>query len=209
MRSGLNCALAYTDGKTTYTYRVRAGDIGHGVRMIFAEDQGRTTRSYYPHKTANADFTIQVLLKDWDERADFMSWLASYAQWALDPNASRTVFPFMSVSVPARDFAQRGLPLTGYEWGAHVGMMAFTPTIGFQAGLSPGQPNTSITVSSVVNKWAAFASDPAIKYFYPFGTQLQGSQVPENYGQVTPPSPTAPPAIPPGFQGPFTVDVSG
>jgi len=198
-RAGLNGRLAYTDGKTTYTYQVRVGDVGYGVRMIAVEDQGRTTRSYYPHKTANSKFSIQVLLKDWDERSDFMSWLANYAQWALDPNTARTVFPFLSVSVPVRKFAQRGIPLSGFEWGAHVGMMAFTPTITFEAGLSPGQPNASITVSSVVNQWSAFGSDPAIKYFYPFGTQLAASQVPQDYGQVVPPSPTAPPVTPPNI----------
>lgn len=208
-RAGLNGRLAYTDGKMTYTYRVRVGDIGYGVAMVAAEDQGRTTRAYYPHKTANSRFSIQVLLKNWDERSDFMSWLAGYAQWALDPNAARTVFPFMSVSVPVREFAQRGLPLSGYEWGAHVGMMAFTPVITFEAGLSPGQPNANISVSSVVNQWSAFGSDPAIRYFYPFGTQLAASQVPQDYGVVVPASPTAPPAAPRNVTGPLGSDVSG
>jgi hypothetical protein len=208
-RSGLNCRLAYTDGKTTYTYRVRVGDIGYGVKMVAVEDQGRTTRAYYPHKTANSKFSVQVLLKDWDERSDLFSWLASYAQWALDPNSAGTVFPFMTVSVPARNFSQRGLPLTGYEWGAHTGMMAFTPTITFEAGMSPGQPNTAITVSSVINQWSAFGSDPAIQYFYPFGTQLAASQVPQDYGQVVPPSPVPPSVLPPNVLRAETPDVSG
>jgi hypothetical protein len=208
-RAGLNGLLAYSDGKTVHTYQVRVGDVGFGVRMIAVEDQGRVTRSYYPHKTANSQFSLQVLLKDWDERADFMNWLSGYAQWALDPNAARTVFPFMSVSVPVRDFAQRGLPLKGYEWGAHTGMMAFSPTITFEAALSPGQPNASITVSSVVNQWSAFGSDPAIQYFYPFGTQLAASQVPQDYGQVIPPSPVPPPVLPPNVAHAESIDVSG
>lgn len=193
MRAGLNGLLAYTRPGATYTYRVRVGDIGHGVHMVSAEDQGRTSRSYYPHRTATQAFSIQVLLKNWDERSDFMSWLAGYAQWALDPNVSRVVFPFMSVSVPDRNFAQRGLPKSGFEWGAHTGMMAFSPVIGFDAGLSPGQPNATISVSSVVNTGPAFASGPAVRYFYPFGTQLAAAEVPQDYGLITPPALAPPP----------------
>lgn len=199
-RKGLNCTFSYVNGSTR-TYSVRAGDLGYGVQMVAAEDEGRINRAYYPHKTANQQFSVQVLLKNWDERSDFMNWLAGYAQWALDPNVARTVFPFMSVAVPGRNYYQTGLPLTGYEWGAHTGMMMFTPTIVFETGLSPGQQGTGITVSSVVNQWSAFASDPAIQYFYPFGSQLAASQVPQDYGTVIapspPPPPTAPPAPPP------------
>jgi hypothetical protein len=195
-RKGLNCTLSYVNGATR-TYSVRAGELGYGVQMVAAEDEARITRAYYPHKSASQQFSVQVLLKNWDERSDFMNWLTAYAQWALDPNAARTVFPFMSVAVPARNYYQTGLPLTGYEWGAHTGMMMFTPTIVFEAGLSPGQQGTGITVSSVTNKWTAFASDPAIQYFYPFGSQLQGTQVPQDYGSVLPPSPPPPPTAPP------------
>lgn len=187
-RKGLNCTLSYKDGKTTHTYQVRAGDLGFGVQMVAAEDQARMIRAYYPHKTANQQFSVQVLLKNWAERNDFTNWLTTYALWALDPDVSRSVFPLLSVQVPARSFYQRGVPLTGFEWGAHTGQMMFTPTFVFETGYSPGQQGGGVNVSTVINKWSAFGSDPAIKYFYPFGTQLQASQVPvTSNGSVTPP----------------------
>lgn len=185
-RRGLNCTLSYKNGKTTHTYRMRAGNISYGVHLVHAEDAGRIYRSFYPHKTANQQFSVQFLLKDWAERTDFTDWLTTYALWALDPNASRQVFPHLKVDIPSRNFARHGLPLTGYEWGAHTGMMLFTPTFVFEASLSPGQASSRVTVSSVTNKWSAFGSDPAIRYFYPFGTQLQASEVPTDYGKVTP-----------------------
>jgi hypothetical protein len=196
-RQGLNGIFSYTDGTTAYTYQFRAGIIGYGVDMVYAEDQARTTRSYYPHRSANQQFSIQVLLKSWDERSDFVSWMSSYAQYALDPNAVRTVFPFMQVTVPARNFSQQGMPLSGYEWGAHVGMMAFSPVFTFEAAQSPGQVSSSVVTSSVTNQASAFASDPAVQYFYPFGTQLEASQVPQDYGQVLPPASAPPAAAPP------------
>jgi hypothetical protein len=203
-RQGLNCTLSYKNGSVLNTYQVRAGDLGYGVQMVAAEDQGRVTRAYYPHKSANQQFTLQILLKNWAERTDFTNWLTVYAQWALDPNVARTVFPFLSVQVPSRNFYQRGLPLTGYEWGAHTGMMMFSPTFVFETGLSPGQSSTSIDVSSVINQWSAFQSDPSIQYFYPFGTQLSASQIPaaaapQDYGQVIPPAPSPPVIISPSF----------
>lgn len=193
-RQGLNGTLAYTDGSASYTYQVRVGDIGYGVDMIFAQDQGRTQRSFYPHRSANQQFSVQVLLLDWDERQDLMTWMTSYAQYALDPTAVRTVFPFMQVTCPARNFSQQGMPLSGYEWGAHVGMMAFSPVFTFEAAQSPGQVSAAVVTSSVVNASGAYASDPAVQYFYPFSTQLDASQVPQDYGQVIPSPGTVPSA---------------
>lgn len=192
-RQGLNGTFSYTDGTTAYTYQFRAGSLGYGTDMVYAEDQGRTQRAYYPHRTASQQFSVQVLLKNWDERADFMSWITGYAQFALDPNLVRTVFPFMQVTVPVRSFAQQGMPLSGYEWGAHSGMMAFSPVFTFEAAQSPGQAANSFTASSV-NASTAYASDPAVQYFYPFSTQLEASQVPVDYGQVLPDPGTAPSA---------------
>jgi hypothetical protein len=192
-RQGLNGTFTYTDGASAYTYQVRVGDIGYGVDMIYAEDQGRTQRSFYPHRSANQKFSVQVLLKSWDERQDLMTWMTSYAQYALDPTAVRTSFPFMTVTCPVRNFTALGMPLSGYEWGAHAGMMAFSPVFTFEAGQSPGQVSSSVVTSSVVGASAAYASDPAVQYFYPFSTQLAASQVPQDYGQVVP-SPGTPPA---------------
>jgi hypothetical protein len=55
--------------------------------------------------------------------------------------------------------------------------MMFTPQVLFEAAQSPGSTAQAV-VSSVLNQWSAFASDPSIQYFYPFGTQLSGSQQP-------------------------------
>lgn len=190
-RQGLNGTMTYTDGTATYTYQVRIGQIGYGVDMIFGEDQGRTQRSFYPHRTANQQFSVQVLLKNWDERSDFVSWMVSYAQFALDPTAVRATFPFMQVLCPVRNFSQQGMPLSGYEWGAHTGMMAFSPVFVFEAATSPGQNSTALTVSTVTGTTTAYASDPAIQYFYPFSTQLAAGDVPQDYGQVVPSSTSA------------------
>jgi len=199
-RQGLNATFSYPDAQgVTHAYQVRAGDLSHGVQMISAEDQGRTTRAYYPHKSARQQFSVQVLLKDWDERLDFNAWMASFAQLVLDPNVAWTSFPLMVVTVPSRGFTEHGIPLVGYEWGAHTGMMMFTPQFIFEAGLSPHQPAV-VAASSVVNKWSAYASDPAIQYFYPFGDQLSGTQVPFNYGTAAPSSPVTIPYAP--GQGP-------
>jgi hypothetical protein len=58
----------------------------------------------------------------------------------------------------------------------------------------------------VINKWTAFSSDTAIRYFYPFGTQLSGTQqgsyasitYPGDPAQFNPAPPAAPPPLGPG-----------
>lgn len=198
--------MSYPDSKgNTQTYQVRAGVLAHGIEMVFTESEARTARAFYPHRTATEQFQVTVLLKDWNERNDLVSWLSSYANYAIDPDIVQAQFPWMTVAVPSRGFRQTGVPLTGYEWGAHTGQMMFSPVIVFESAQSPGssgQPD----VSSVINKWSAFASDPNVQYFYPFGTQLSGTQQPQGvtYYNGSPaaysspnPGPSKAPAPPP------------
>jgi hypothetical protein len=202
-RQGLNCKLSYTDaGGVNHVYQIRAGQLGYGVEMISAESAARTQRAYYPHRSAMQQFTVQALLKDWDERTDFTNWLSSYAAYALNPDTTQQYFPFMTVSVPLRNFLQYGVPLQGYEWGAHTGMMMFATDIVFEAATSPGQSPNAPAVSSVINQWTAFSSDEAIEYFYPFGIQLAANQQ-GNYAQIQYPGdptqftgPSTPPSSP-------------
>jgi hypothetical protein len=178
-RAGLNCTLSYPDaGGVTHAYQVRAGAIGHGIQMIYTESEARTARAFYPHRSAMEQFSIVVLLKNWDERTDFVNWLSTYANYAVNPDVIQSSFPWMQCAVPSRGFQQWGVPLTGYEWGAHTGMMMFTPQIMFESAQSPGSSPSTPDYSTVINQWTAFAADPAIQYFYPFGTQLSGTQQP-------------------------------
>ncbi len=208
-RLGLNCTLSYQQGSAVRQYRVRAGDISHGVQMIASESVARTQRAYYPHRTAESQFAVVILLKNWDERSDFTSWMATYGEYAVDPDIAQSIFPWMTVTIPSRDFSKQGVPLAGYQWGAHTGQMMFTPQVVFEAASSPGQHAGLPDVSSVINKWSAFGQDQAIQYFYPIGTQLAGDQkgtyqginYPGDPGQFNPPPPPPPPVLPPG-QGP-------
>ena len=193
-RNGLNCTMSFTGSGAgeQHSYRVRAGNLGYGVQMIATESTARVFRAYYPHRPANQQFSVQVLLKDWTERTHFVTWLHNYANWAIDQNAVRLADPFMTVSVPRRNFFERGMPIMGYEWGAHTGMMMFTPTIVFEPAFSPGQGSPSIIPSGIANEAQAFRSDPAIRYFYPFGTQLSGDQQPKDASHVRKPHATPP-----------------
>lgn len=157
------------------TYQVRCSAVTHGRQMVFDESTGRKTRSFYPHQAAPEQFMIQVDLKGYGERTDFIDWMASYGSYVIDPDNSSLDFPSMQVSVPAVEFMQRGVPLTGYEWGDHVGSMLWQLQMVFEAAIDPADPSKP-DVSYVKDKWDAFAKDKAIQYFYPFGTQLSGDQ---------------------------------
>lgn len=188
-RKGLNATLSYKRGGATRAYRVRCNKIVHGTQMIADESQARLRRAYYPHRVSTQQFGIGVLLIGWAERKSFSNWLSTYASYALDPDVGGTNYPTMYVSVPSREFGQRGVPLTGFEWGDHVGSMVFTPTVMFEAAYEPwdkAQPD----ITRVENTWAAFAKDDAVKYFYPFGTQLSGEDAPTgNYDKPIYPGP--------------------
>jgi hypothetical protein len=199
-RQGLNCTLSYKRGSTIRAYRVRCAGIQHGTQMIADESQSRLRRAYYPHRVSTQQFAISIELKGYPEHKDLSNWLSGYASYALDPDLATADYPTMSVVCPARDFVHRGVPLTGFQWGDHVGSMVFNPTIVFEAAYEPWD-KAKPAVTRVVNAWDAFRKDDAIKYFYPFGTQLSGEKAPTgDYDQpVYPPDPANPGAPPDGI----------
>lgn len=183
-RQGLNATLSYArSSSVTRVYRVRCNKVVHGIQMVSDESQARMRRAYYPHRVTTQKFAISVLLSGFNERQDFTSWMSDYASFALDPDFGGGDYPTMSVVVPSYEFNQRGVPLTGYEWGDHVGSMVFNPQVIFEAAYEPWQ-KAKPTVTHVDATWSAFAQDPAIKYFYPFGEQLSGEQTPDRYDKV-------------------------
>lgn len=180
-RFGLNATLSYKAGSATRAYRVRCVGIRHGTQMIAEESQARVRRAYYPHRVSTQQFAITVALMGWNERKSFSNWLGTYAGHALNPDIGGTNYPTMLVTVPSREFVHRGVPLTGFEWGDHVGSMVFSPMIVFEAAYEPWD-KAKPAVTRVENSWYAFQKDKAIQYFYPFGTQLAGDETPEgNY----------------------------
>lgn len=177
-RQGLNATLSYQRGGSTSAYRVRCSGIQHGTQMIAEESKSRLRRAYYPHRVSTQQFAITVQLKGYAEHRSLSTWLAGYSSYALDPDInSGTDYPTMFVSVPSYEFTHRGVPLSGYEWGDHVGSMLFNTTILFEAAYEPWA-KAKPAVTRVENEWYAFSKDEAIKYFYPFGTQLSGEQAP-------------------------------
>lgn len=182
-RQGLNATLSYRRGTSTRAYRIRVGAIVHGAEMVYDESQARLRRAFYPHRVTTQRFSITVLLKNYDERRSFTNWMSSYLGYALDPDLSAKEYPTMLITVPSYEFSQRGVPLTGYEWGDHVGSMVFNPTILFEAAYEPWD-KTKPAVTRVENAWRGIAKDKAIHFFYPFGTQLKGDEEPNNYDKV-------------------------
>lgn len=205
-RKGLNATLTYQRGGVQRAYRVRCDMIAHGTQMVAEESQARLRRAYYPHRVSTQQFSIRVILIGYPERRSLSNWLASYSSFVLDPDISGINYPTMSVTVPSRDFSQRGVPLSGFEWGDHVGSMVFTPTITFEPAYEPWD-KAKPAITRVEDTWQAFSKDDAVKYFYPFSTQLTGDNAPtgtydqpiypaDDNGQPDPDDNTGPKTIP-------------
>lgn len=182
-RQGLNATLSYKRGSTTRQYKVRVNSISHGHQMIYDESQARLRRAFYPHRVTTRRFFIGVVLKGYEERRSFTNWMSSYLGYALNPDLATNADPTMFISVPSYEFTHRGIPLSGYEWGDHVGSMIFNPVLAFEAAYEPWDKSKP-AVTRVDNTWQAFSSDKAIQHFYPFGTQLSGDDVPRDYDKV-------------------------
>jgi hypothetical protein len=173
-RKGLNCTLSYMKGKTRHAYRVRANILTHGMKVIYDESDARVRHALYPHRLSSAQFTIGVELIGTPERKSLSDWLASYADAVLDLDLASGEFPSMLVVIPKRNFVRRGVPLSGFEWGDHVGAMVFTPQITFETAAEPGETNPS--VSRFVGLVAQ--TDKDIRYFYPMSHLLNGNEAP-------------------------------
>lgn len=172
-RRGLNCSLTYLRGGTVHKFRARVDAVGHGVTMVAEESSARNQRAYYPHKAAPARFYLRVLLVGQNERDTFANWMQRYADYVMDPGLpGGERFPDMRVLVPSRNFDREGVPLTGFQWGDHIGGIVWTPTIVFETTREP-QDTTSWRPSRFVK-----SGDRDMKYFWPSGTQLGGNAVP-------------------------------
>lgn len=174
-RQGLNATLSYPyDGKI-HAYRFRCDKIIHGVELVADESQGRTQRAMYPKKQIPAQFSINAVLVGYTEHTDFSNWLSAYSLYALHPDRGGT-FPEMSVSVPSRNFQRAGVPISGMEYGDHVGSMVWNRMVTFETSREPWDAKKP-RYSKYYDPVEAFAGLEN-RYFYPKGVQLGGDEVP-------------------------------
>lgn len=181
-RQGLNTSLSYQYGGKTYQFSVRSTQVAYGSQLVADEAQARTRRAYYPHQVSAIPFALTMVINGYRERVQFSNFLNDYVSRVMDPSLSVSNFPTMVVLVPSRNFVRWGVPLSGIEWGDHVGSMVWTPQVVFETHI-----DQSLGDSTGDYKWisyfqldAASVSDtPQIKYFYPSGVQLSGNQVPD------------------------------
>lgn len=181
-RSGLNTLLYYQYGNKNYSFTVRAQEIAHGSTLVAEEAQARTRRAYYPHQVTAVPFSLVVTVKGYKERVQLSNFLNDYVARAMDPSLSVAKFPTMLVLEPGRKFLRWGLPLSGIEWGDHIGSMVWNPRIVFQTHVDQtlGQSTWDYKwISSFSLPVQALERSPQIKYFYPAGVQLSGNQVPD------------------------------
>jgi hypothetical protein len=146
------------------------------------EAQARTRRAYYPHQVTAVPFTLVAIVNGYKERVRLSNYLSDYISRALDPSLAVGSFPTMQVSISSRRFLRWGVPLSGIEWGDHVGSMVWNPRIVFQTHVDQtlGQSTTDYKkVSTFSLSQDALEKSPQIKYFYPAGVQLSGSEVPD------------------------------
>ena len=177
-RHGLNCTLSYSDGKVLHSYRVRVDQAAHGVVMVAEESQARTVRAFYPHRVAEDQFSINVMLKGTAERISFVRWLHGYTSFVLSTDLPVGRFPPMLVNLPSRDFLHSGVPLTGVEYGDHVGSMVWNHMVAFEA------VPLAMKIKDVSSFVPATQDPKATPYFYPLGQQLIAEQAPEIYTQM-------------------------
>ena len=191
-RRGVNCTLAFVNGRgAKRSFGVRATTITWGLQVVADESQSRTRRAMYPRQVLPSQFMLTPALITYNEFVALMDFLTEYAHFATnteinDSGTSR----MMTVTCTARSFKRRGLLTTGISRGNHIGAMVWSPTMVFETLVDPLDTNTAIRSSSVRYGDAATKHanpDLETKYFYPFGTQLSGSQHGDDYAPVQEP----------------------
>jgi hypothetical protein len=182
VRLGLNTSLTYQYGGKNYAFSVRTAEVDFGSQMVADEAQARTRRAFYPHTVSAVPFSLVVIIKGYRERVQFSNFLNDFVSRTLDPSLSVSSFPTMRVQVASRNFIRWGIPLSGLEWGDHIGSMVWTPRVVFETHVDQSLGETVKDykwVSYFQLDASAVQASPQIKYFYPSGVQLSGSQVPD------------------------------
>lgn len=174
-RPGLNGTLSYPDSAgTVHGFQIRVEALTHALKPVFDESSGRNRRAMYPHRMSDTQFVLGLVTVGQSERQAFTQFLGGFAATLLNPGASTV--SVMTVNVPVRNFTRRGIPLSGFEWGVKLGQTVFHSQVVFETSWSPVDGPSDPVASGVPG--ASAVGDPAVQYFYPFGTQLSGDQVP-------------------------------
>lgn len=183
MRHGLNASLTYVKGKNQQGYRVRVTNVQHGMKVIYTESSARVRRVLYPHRLSSAQFSVTVQLVGEAEYISFSDWMAAYAEYVLNqPSGAPSDFPFMTVSVPSRNFLRYGVPLTGFTWGDKVGGMLWEQQLAFETAREPGEAQPPLLSAYR----APIKGYQTSQYFYPSGQQLSGANGPPEGTYPTP-----------------------
>jgi len=188
-RSGLNTTLSYYDGTNLFNsaIRLRTASVTYEYAQVAQQTQGRTYKTFYPHLRSQAQFSIGILLKGYEEYRVMNNWFASYVKYSMTSTYENGVWPVMNVTVESRDFVRKGIPLGPFEWGDHIGSMVWTPTIVFQTVGEPGDDGKIYT--SEFNDNLSSKNDSDSKFFYPAQPQLNGDDLSSNqYQTVSKPS---------------------
>jgi hypothetical protein len=173
-RQGLNSTLSYTYGDTTMAFRARCIGVNHQVVQVSDESHARVARAFYPHRRSTGPFVITLGFKGTAERSVFVDWLNAYAVYMTNPSTDPVVD--ITVSVPSRNFLRRGVPVSGFPYGEHIGSIYWEVPVAFQTTHEPWDPS-QVPVSSVLNA-PNIEGYRENQFFYPTGTQLGGNQAP-------------------------------
>ena len=185
MRQGLNAKFSYADlTGTAHSYRVRCSGVRHGVTPIFTESAARIRKVFYPHRSSLGQFVVDVEMKSQDEYRSMSNWLTNYIDWAFQQRNSLKNFPFMVVAIPSRKFIRAGVPIQGFEWGDKAARMSWGISIVFETAEDvtdwTGDQRVIDSIGQLSQDNAGTITDPVIKFFYPSGQQLSGSDTPDS-----------------------------
>lgn len=168
---GYNCRLSVRD----YGSRlVRVESLSFPMEIITSEAAGTVGRVMYPLQIELPGFSVDVVFITRQERDSFNDWVSEYMRRVA---SNQHIGGYFYVVVPARRFAQCGVPIGPLMYGDWVGMLGYHMTLQF---VGAQQPLSAVGYNSDhgVSYYKPPTADQAqARYFYPSGTQLSGRGV--------------------------------
>jgi hypothetical protein len=167
---GYNCRLSVRG----YGSRlVRVESLAFPMEIITSEAAGTIGRVMYPLQIELPGFSLDVVFITRQERDGFNDWVSGYMRRVA---TNQHIGGYFYVVVPARRFAQSGVPIGPLPHGDRVGMLGYRMTIQFVGAQQPLSAVGYNTDHGVSYYKPPTADQAQARYFYPSGTQLSGRE---------------------------------
>jgi hypothetical protein len=144
------------------SWEVYVESITHGFQIVHSETETRRFRTFYPKRLLSDNWAVAIVFSNHKALQEFATWCVTFFGEASNPYGD-TPSP-VTVSIPSRQFARQGYPVSAVPFGDQFGEVLYRVRLSFVSAASGFSESDS-------SRFLGPATDATAYSFYPAGLQ--------------------------------------